>query len=1335
MSSSFISYAQNSEDVVIWRALGHVEGGFFIDVGAADPIGYSVTYSLYLEGWRGLNIEPEPNFAAALRKLRPSDITIEAAVGDVEGSLTLRVPAGTGLSTADPVGAQRLADAGFAFEELQVPVRTLAQICEEHCRSNHEIHLLKVDVEGLETQVLTGMDFGRWRPWVVVVEATEPMSTTRSHERWEPTLLDNGYEFKLFDGLNRFYLAVEHAELSDRLDHGPCIFDGAIQRADVTLSIERHRGELESELREARSDANRSSARIDEVLSERDDVHAEFVQASKDHDRSAAEADRRIAEREQTISDLTSERDQVITQIAANRATATEVEADMRVEIASLQQHVEVVDDELAATSLNLRETSQRLEALTREHERLVSKHAELQSYADLKDRERIIVDDQLRVCSETIASLENALSELTTAANDRETTILALTAQANRSVTQSAKAAVSQGMSLSRRTAGRFRTAPDRRRTSIEIQRAANPSAMTPDPGEVVEAAGEQPDPASAQDTDFDLLGVADQSPGDGPWGFPRQQEWSGPLAAFAHHLWGAEVPSGDVILEMIDGLELNRDGNLLARRFAARERSAVNGLRLAVSGRSTRSDVGPGLLVDARCISDARFARRGIGRHAVATLGSALTSLPPDESIWLIGNESSLIDESALGGRHFTRLAPDTPIENLPLAGRFLSLSPSTEPPAPQWLRSGSHGSAVVYDLIPWQFGSHYFPEATDFVEYVATLVWLRSFDRLWAISSATADHACETLGIPPERFSVTGVESPIGHRAITLNEPSASRQDVGGRIRIALCGGGDARKNLLTPVLGIRAAAQATASEVIGVLPEEMSQSLERSVADFGPHVLRVLGSLTDDGVSEAYRRSDLVVVPSYAEGFSLPVAEGVNAGRPVLASDIPAHRELLGDGPWLVEPSSPRAWLAGLERFVRDGSGWHALQEASLEASKLSRTRVTLSRAPRVPNRVRTRKRPSLAILTPLPPQESGIADYSVTTLAPLSEYFDVTLIANDYRDIDHSQFAPVLDGPIRTAIDGGYDHVLHVLGDSHFHIPTLEHLEMFGGSVLTHDMRMVDVYAHWQGDAAAAEVLSLGSAEVRADEIPHLRVHPDGLPDLGYGRIAERAEVLFVHSPDLAQRVAQETGVESVVLPFSPYRLPAAGWKRPIRNGDVITVATFGSVTSVFKRHDLVIEALAWLVQWGFEAKLVCVGEANAAEWRHANDCATRLGLAERLTITGRVSDDEYRSWLERVDVAVQVRNSELLGLSGAVVDAIAYGAPVVTTDAAARTVVGAPGVTSIPNHFSSYQLAAGIVSALDVAPDAEQRRFAFLEERSAENYARAIAETLLGLSR
>jgi FkbM family methyltransferase len=241
---TFVSYAQNGEDIVVWRALSDVQDGFFVDVGAGDPIGYSVTYALYQRGWRGVNIEAAPAPASALRMLRPRDVTLAVAAGRSRGTLDLHVVPGTGLSTVLDEQAVSLAEMGFESERVRVEVVPLAELLDAHVPREQPIHLLKIDVEGAEEDVLRGMSFDEWRPWICVVEATRPLSRLESFEAWEPILLGAGYRFCLFDGLNRYYLADEHADRADRLRSGPNVFDQPFQRADVSLAIERHREQL-----------------------------------------------------------------------------------------------------------------------------------------------------------------------------------------------------------------------------------------------------------------------------------------------------------------------------------------------------------------------------------------------------------------------------------------------------------------------------------------------------------------------------------------------------------------------------------------------------------------------------------------------------------------------------------------------------------------------------------------------------------------------------------------------------------------------------------------------------------------------------------------------------------------------------------------------------------------------------------------------------------------------------------------------------------------------------------------------------------------------------------
>jgi hypothetical protein len=115
---------------------------------------------------------------------------------------------------------------GHEVAELTVPVRTLASICSEHVRG--EIHFLKIDVEGFEGEVLRGMDFERWRPWVLVIEATLPNSRETNHEAWEHLVTSQRYRYAWFDGLNRYYVAEEHPELMRHFGIQPNVFDDYI---------------------------------------------------------------------------------------------------------------------------------------------------------------------------------------------------------------------------------------------------------------------------------------------------------------------------------------------------------------------------------------------------------------------------------------------------------------------------------------------------------------------------------------------------------------------------------------------------------------------------------------------------------------------------------------------------------------------------------------------------------------------------------------------------------------------------------------------------------------------------------------------------------------------------------------------------------------------------------------------------------------------------------------------------------------------------------------------------------------------------------------------------
>ncbi|WP_026146401.1 FkbM family methyltransferase [Zestomonas thermotolerans] len=261
----FISYAQNFEDVMLWRTLKLFGPGFYIDVGANHPTHDSVTRSLYERGWRGINIEPVHHYHEALCRERPEDINLCVAVADIEGELVFFESPETGLSTLSPEMAELQGASGIPFLRRTVSTRRLADICEEHVPADVPFHFLKIDVEGFERNVLLSMDFRKWRPWLILIE-----SAFNKRPEWEELVLGAGYRYARSDGINRYYVAEERPELLVPLELPPNILDEFQLCPGHRLSYPTANDMvLRAELQEALNRAQKAEAQLQAIYGSR----------------------------------------------------------------------------------------------------------------------------------------------------------------------------------------------------------------------------------------------------------------------------------------------------------------------------------------------------------------------------------------------------------------------------------------------------------------------------------------------------------------------------------------------------------------------------------------------------------------------------------------------------------------------------------------------------------------------------------------------------------------------------------------------------------------------------------------------------------------------------------------------------------------------------------------------------------------------------------------------------------------------------------------------------------------------------------------------------------
>jgi FkbM family methyltransferase len=178
------SYSQGGEDLVLAKLLKYKSNGFYIDVGANDPIALNNTYFFYKMGWRGINFEPIPELAKNFKNKRNEDIVIDKAmsnfVGETEFCLGIdEYNVNSSLLNMD------LPKQNF----IKVSVDKLENVLNE--LNINKIDFSSIDTEGTEIDVLEGLNLDKYRPQFILAEYNP---AAKANDKLQPYLLTKGYQ-------------------------------------------------------------------------------------------------------------------------------------------------------------------------------------------------------------------------------------------------------------------------------------------------------------------------------------------------------------------------------------------------------------------------------------------------------------------------------------------------------------------------------------------------------------------------------------------------------------------------------------------------------------------------------------------------------------------------------------------------------------------------------------------------------------------------------------------------------------------------------------------------------------------------------------------------------------------------------------------------------------------------------------------------------------------------------------------------------------------------------------------------------------------------------------
>lgn len=187
------------EQALVRRFFQHKSEGFFVDVGANDPVIDSQSFHLEQLGWRGLLIEPLPSYCEQLRARRASQVVQCACSSPQNHGKSMPIQVAGVHSSLEP---DLIAVGARPRSVIHVPVKTLDSILRDH-QVQPGFDLLSIDVEGHEMEVFKGLDLETWHPRLVLLEDHVTGHQKHLHMRAQ------GYQLLLRTGLNSWYVPRE----------------------------------------------------------------------------------------------------------------------------------------------------------------------------------------------------------------------------------------------------------------------------------------------------------------------------------------------------------------------------------------------------------------------------------------------------------------------------------------------------------------------------------------------------------------------------------------------------------------------------------------------------------------------------------------------------------------------------------------------------------------------------------------------------------------------------------------------------------------------------------------------------------------------------------------------------------------------------------------------------------------------------------------------------------------------------------------------------------------------------------------------------------------------
>ncbi|MCX7098689.1 MAG: glycosyltransferase [Methylococcales bacterium] len=651
----------------------------------------------------------------------------------------------------------------------------------------------------------------------------------------------------------------------------------------------------------------------------------------------------------------------------------------------------------------------------------------------------------------------------------------------------------------------------------------------------------------------------------------------------------------------------------------------------------------------------------------------------------------------------------------------------------------------AVVLYDLIPLINRAPYLDNPLVEAWYENKLGHLRRADLLLAISDSSRLEGIHYLGFPADQCINIGTAADAQFHSIEITDATNMfvREQYGlFREFVMYTGGIDHRKNIEGLIrayaklpLQLREMHQLVI--VCSIQPESRHLLNELAVQQgLAADEMVLTGFVSEEELIILYHMCKVFVFPSWHEGFGLPVLEAMSCGAPVIAANTSSLPEVVGLEKALFNPFDENSIADKLIQVLTDEAfrtelinhgieqakkfSWNESAKTAINAfEKIHAKRLNTLKTTPLP-----KKRPRLAFVSPLPPERSGIADYSAELLPELVRHYEIDVIVEQdtLTDTWIKENCAVRDSRWLLSHAQQYDRIIYQFGNSSFHQHMFDLLSLVPGVVVLHDFFISGIVAHmdvhgFKPNSWSQELyFSHGYSAVQE------RFHATDTADVVWKypcnkSILEKAVGVIVHSENSLRLSKQWIGDDFSrgwsVIPH--LRVPTLSCKRAEArqalgiSEDAFLVCSFGLLGPHKQNHRLLKAWLESTMRKDQRCLLVFVGENHGGNYgEELNSTIFDSGLADQIRITGWTDMAEFRQYLAAADIGVQLRTLSRGETSGTVLDCMNYGLPTIVNANGTMADFPKDAVWMLPDEFEDAEL----VFALDTLWMDDQKRSA-----------------------